>query len=387
MKNVYYVKLNDVCELITDGTHQTPTYSESGYIFLSSKNVTNGIIDWENIKYIPEELHKKLYERISPKVGDILLAKNGTTGIAALVDKNIIFDIYVSLALLRPKKNILSEYLLWAINNPYTKRKFQANLKGIGVPNLHLSSIKKTEIKFYDMTQQIYISNIMKKCKRIIDLKKQQLSELDRLVKFQFLKIFGDPILNEKNWKKIFLSDCCIINPKKNEIKLDDNFSLSFIGMADVSEKGKINTSNIKLYKKVKNGFTYFKENDVLFAKITPCMENGKGGIAKNLYNKIGFGSTEFHVLRPIENISNSYWLYYLTMLPFFRKNAEKNMTGSAGQKRVPVTYFQKTLIALPPIELQNKFADFVKQVDKSKVILGKALKSLSFGLNYYYML
>ena len=203
MKNVYYVKLNDVCELITDGTHQTPTYSESGYIFLSSKNVTNGIIDWENIKYIPEELHKKLYERISPKVGDILLAKNGTTGIAALVDKNIIFDIYVSLALLRPKKNILSEYLLWAINNPYTKRKFQANLKGIGVPNLHLSSIKKTEIKFYDMTQQIYISNIMKKCKRIIDLKKQQLSELDRLVKFQFLKIFGDPILNEKNWKKI----------------------------------------------------------------------------------------------------------------------------------------------------------------------------------------
>ena len=387
MKNVYYVKLNDVCELITDGTHQTPTYSESGYIFLSSKNVTNGIIDWENIKYIPEELHKKLYERISPKVGDILLAKNGTTGIAALVDKNIIFDIYVSLALLRPKKNILSEYLLWAINNPYTKRKFQANLKGIGVPNLHLSSIKKTEIKFYDMTQQIYISNIMKKCKRIIDLKKQQLSELDRLVKFQFLKIFGDPILNEKNWKKIFLSDCCIINPKKNEIKLDDNFSLSFIGMADVSEKGKINTSNIKLYKEVKNGFTYFKENDVLFAKITPCMENGKGGIAKNLYNKIGFGSTEFHVLRPIENISNSYWLYCLTMLPFFRKNAEKNMTGSAGQKRVPITYFQKTLIALPPIELQNKFADFVKQVDKSKVILGKALKSLSFGLNYYYML
>ena len=188
MKNFCYVKLNDVCELITDGTHQTPTYSDNGYIFLSSKNVTNGIIDWENIKYIPEELHKKLYERISPKIGDILLAKNGTTGIAALVDKNIIFDIYVSLALLRPKKNILPEYLLWAINNPYTKRKFQASLKGIGVPNLHLSYIKKTEIKFYDMPQQIYISNLMKKCKRIIDLKKQQLSELDKLVKKLVLK-------------------------------------------------------------------------------------------------------------------------------------------------------------------------------------------------------
>ena len=233
--------------------------------------------------------------------------------------------------------------------------------------NRHFKWLKELTFEIKDFNEQKKISNVLDKTLKILEIKRRQLSELDRLVKFQFLEIFGDPILNEKNWKKIFLSDCCVINPKKNEIKLDDNFSLSFIGMADVSEKGKINTSNIKLYKEVKNGFTYFKENDVLFAKITPCMENGKGGITKNLYNKIGFGSTEFHVLRPIENISNSYWLYYLTMLPFFRKNAEKNMTGSAGQKRVPVTYFQKTLIALPPIELQNKFADFVKQVDKSK--------------------
>ena len=244
----------------------------------------------------------------------------------------------------------------------------------VTIPSLTKTNLLDIKINLPDLSEQKKISNILDKILKILEIKKQQFSELDKLVKFQFLKIFGDPILNEKNWKKIFLSDCCIINPKKNEIKLDDNFSLSFIGMADVSEKGKINTSNIKLYKEVKNGFTYFKENDVLFAKITPCMENGKGGIAKNLYNKIGFGSTEFHVLRPIENISNSYWLYCLTMLPFFRKNAEKNMTGSAGQKRVPITYFQKTLIALPPIELQNKFADFVKQVDKSKFELQKSI-------------
>ena len=272
-----------------------------------------------------------------------------------------------------PKENIIFQKYLYYILK-FKEKEFNSIGTGTTFKAINKNQICETEFLLPNIEEQKKITLILENSEKLLKLKKQQLSEFDKLVKFQFLKIFGDPILNEKNWKKIFLSDCCIINPKKNEIKLDDNFSLSFIGMADVSEKGKINTSNIKLYKKVKNGFTYFKENDVLFAKITPCMENGKGGIAKNLYNKIGFGSTEFHVLRPIENISNSYWLYYLTMLPFFRKNAEKNMTGSAGQKRVPVTYFQKTLIALPPIELQNKFADFVKQVDKSKVELQKSI-------------
>ena len=263
-----------------------------------------------------------------------------------------------------PKENINIKYLYYNL----IKMNLSKYFTGSTIPHIYFKDYKKEKVFLRTLPEQEKISIILDKVSKILEMKKQQFLGLDSLVKFQFLKIFGDPILNEKNWKKVFLSDCCVINPKKNEIKLDDNFPLSFIGMADVSEKGKIKTSNIKLYKEVKNGFTYFKENDVLFAKITPCMENGKGGITKNLYNKIGFGSTEFHVLRPIENISNSYWLYYLTMLPFFRKNAEKNMTGSAGQKRVPVTYFQKTLIALPPIELQNKFADFVKQVDKSKV-------------------
>ena len=272
-----------------------------------------------------------------------------------------------------PKENIIFQKYLYYILK-FKEKEFNSIGTGTTFKAISKNQICETEFLLPNIEEQKKITLILENSEKLLKLKKQQLSELDRLVKFQFLKIFGDPILNEKNWKKIFLSDCCIINPKKNEIKLDDNFSLSFIGMANVSEKGKINTSNIKLYKEVKNGFTYFKENDVLFAKITPCMENGKGGIAKNLYNKIGFGSTEFHVLRPIENISNSYWLYCLTMLPFFRKNAEKNMTGSAGQKRVPVTYFQKTLIALPPIELQNKFADFVKQVDKSKVELQKSI-------------
>ena len=141
--------LQDVCEPIKDGTHQTPTYiddSINGFKFLSSKDVTTGKIDWNHLKYIPEELHNKLYKRISPRKGDILLAKNGTTGVAAIVDKDEAFDIYVSLALLRPLDIVASEYLCSAINSTETKKQFDGSLKGIGVPNLHLGEIKKTQI-------------------------------------------------------------------------------------------------------------------------------------------------------------------------------------------------------------------------------------------------
>ena len=141
--------LEELCEPIKDGTHNTPTYTddkENGFIFLSSKDVTSKYIDWEHTMYIPLELHNQLSKRISPRKGDILLAKNGTTGIAAIVDRDEIFDIYVSLALLRflPGYNIT--YMWAAINMPETKQQFDSRLKGVGVPNLHLGEIKKAMI-------------------------------------------------------------------------------------------------------------------------------------------------------------------------------------------------------------------------------------------------
>ena len=140
--------LQEVCEQIKDGTHQTPEYTEDkekGFKFLSSKDVTSGKIDWSNIKYVPESLHNELYARIAPKRGDVLLAKNGTTGVAALVDCDEVFDIYVSLALLRPI-SVDSIYLWAAVNSVETKHQFDESLKGIGVPNLHLGEIKKAKI-------------------------------------------------------------------------------------------------------------------------------------------------------------------------------------------------------------------------------------------------
>jgi len=192
------------------------------------------------------------------------------------------------------------------------------------------------------------------------------------IFKSEFVEMFGEPLVANGTP----LSECVYINPKKTEKKdWIPEFEVSFVPMPSVGEHGEISTSETRTYDKVKTGFTYFSENDVLFAKITPCMENGKGAIAKGLKNNIGFGSTEFHVLRPIENISNSYWVYYLTSFKEFRNFAEKKMTGSAGQKRVPVSAFNQILVNLPTMDLQNQFATFVQQIDKSKFVLHQQLK------------
>lgn len=141
-------KLKEVCEKITDGTHQTPKYFDKGYVFLSSRNVKSKIINWEKIKYIDKKQHLEMQKRISPRKGDILLAKNGTTGMAAIVDKDIPFDIYVSLALLRSAGDVLPEYLLEFINSKAANKQFSERTKGIGVQNLHLQEIREVLIKY-----------------------------------------------------------------------------------------------------------------------------------------------------------------------------------------------------------------------------------------------
>jgi type I restriction enzyme S subunit len=190
--------------------------------------------------------------------------------------------------------------------------------------------------------------------------------------------MFGDPVRNEKGFPLTALKDCCVINPRKSGDKsLRDGMEVSFVPMTAVSEKGAIDLSEIRLYEEVKMGFTYFAENDVLFAKITPCMENGKGAIAEDLCNGVGFGSTEFHVLRPVTGVSNPYWIYQIMAFDRFRKDAAANMTGSAGQRRVPASYLAEYTIGLPPLPLQHRFADFVRQADKSKFVVQKATKAL----------
>ena len=145
------------------------------------------------------------------------------------------------------------------------------------------------------------------------------------------------------------------VNPGHKGINILDSCEVTFLPMPLIKEEvNVIDPSLHKEYKQVKNGFTKFIEDDVLFAKITPCMENGKIAIAQNLFNKIGCGTTELHVLRPKIVETNKY-LFYFLIQERFRAFAKSKFQGAVGHLRVPSSIFSEFIYPLPPLAEQRR--------------------------------
>jgi type I restriction enzyme S subunit len=173
---------------------------------------------------------------------------------------------------------------------------------------------------------------------------------------------------------RVPLADVIQFNPRPPKGVLADDSEVSFVPMAAVEAgSGRIDASMVRTCGEVKKGFTYFAEGDVLFAKITPCMENGKSCVAKGLRNGVGFGSTEFHVLRPNADIDARY-LYHFVADAKFRREAAHHMTGAVGQKRVPVDFLRSAEIPLPALSEQRLI---VAEIEKQFSRLDEAVANL----------
>jgi type I restriction enzyme S subunit len=170
------------------------------------------------------------------------------------------------------------------------------------------------------------------------------------------------------------LSEAVAVNPKIDRTQLADDTPISFVPMAAVgAADGHIDTSTVRPYAEVKKGYTHFRENDVLFAKVTPCMENGKMAVARKLKNGMGFGSTEFHVLRPREGVDPHY-VYYFVSSQTFRKEAARHMTGAVGLRRVPSAFLEAAGIPLPALDVQR---EIVAELEKQFSRLDEAVANL----------
>jgi hypothetical protein len=195
-----------------------------------------------------------------------------------------------------------------------------------------------------------------------------------------------------KPWPVRVLSEVAEINPRRDRnLEREDDAPTSFVPMAAVNgEIGAIDKPDIRPFSEVRRGYTYFQEGDLLFAKITPCMENGKHAIARDLVGGIGFGSTEFHVVRCGEAIL-AEWLLLFLRQPEVLQNATTYFTGTAGQQRVPVSYLENLNVPVPPIETQRfvisemeKLRKAIRALESAATILhnatGAALPALLSG-------
>ncbi|MFN5168829.1 MAG: restriction endonuclease subunit S [Cyclobacteriaceae bacterium] len=182
-KGFPYHKLGDLSTKITDGEHKKPEYKDEGMPFISVKNITNGFLDFTECKYVSVEDFNKFTKRCKPELGDIVYTKVGATyGRACVVDTEKPFCLYVSVALIKPKKElILPKFLQYAINHPFVKRQADKSIKGSGVPDLHLIEIKSFEIPLPTVELQTVFAQIVEKTEALKTQYQQSLQELENL--------------------------------------------------------------------------------------------------------------------------------------------------------------------------------------------------------------
>lgn len=186
------------------------------------------------------------------------------------------------------------------------------------------------------------------------------------------------------SWAFAALREVTTISPKFNAEGTTDEQLVHFVPMAAASEDFcGIDASRTRPLCEVRKGYTFFAEGDVLFAKITPCMENGKGGLVPCLSHRFAFGSTEFHVLRPSEAIA-SQWLAHFLSQEEFRKVARHNMTGTAGQLRVPTKWLETVQFPVAPLPEQTRIVEKLEELLGSLDAAAAELKAAQRKLAHY---
>ena len=329
------------------------------------------VCDFEYGKGLPEE---KRIEGVYPVMGSngrvgfhneyliegpaIIIGRKGSAGEVVWEQENC-FPIDTTFYVKLKSQKIQLFYLFQILK----MLKLNEIKSGSGVPGLNRNDAYQLQIPIPPQEIQ---SQIIANC-QMIDNDVNQAE-----VNIENFKKEIETIIQKKFSKKYPLdkiSNLTLINPSKTEIRnIDDDIIVSFVEMASVSEDGFIDSSVDKPLKDLRKGsYTYFKENDIIIAKITPCMENGKCAIAVGLTNGIGMGSSEFHVIRTNEKIINKY-LFAILNRNEVRIEAEKNMTGSSGHRRVPASFYEKILIPVPPLKEQRQLIEEIENLE-SKII------------------
>ncbi len=336
---------------------------------LRNTNFRNtGLLNFDNVAEIDVE-EKQLPSRTLEK-GDIILEKSGggpdqPVGRVAYFDTDGIYSYSNFTCCIRiiNKTEVDSKYLWYFLHSQYSfgvTEKMQKQTTGIR--NLIMPEYKNLEIPLPPLATQrkivVILDEKFAKLREAKQLRQEALADTEKILSQTLREIFEKG--KEKVWEEKELEKVSFINPVKSEIKeISDNTQVSFIPMASVSDISQsIEAQQTKTLGEVRKGYTYFKRGDVILAKVTPCMENGKIAYTENLDYTYGFGSSEFHVIRANEDFVLPKFIYQILRTEDFRKEAKEKMTGTSGLKRVPKEFIEKYKILIPPLSEQQKIVD-----------------------------
>lgn len=346
--------------------------------------LNSGAVNQKRIKTASDFITEKALQNSSAKwvpKGALVMALAGqgkTKGTVALLEIDATCNQSMA-AIVPDEKKVKSDYLFYWLDCNYERIRGLAgdeqrdglNLEIIGsICTPMPSSFEQTQIaRFLDYQAALIDTIIAKKQKLIELLEEYRKSVINEAVTKGLnpqapMKDSGVEWLGEvpEHWSVRQMKYIAELNPSKSEIPggCGPDTIVSFLPMEKVGEDWSFDLTSTARLGDVSNGLTYFRNGDIIIAKITPCFENGKGALLANLVNSIGFGSTEFHTIRP-GNV-NARFLFYVTRSDYFMANGESFMTGSAGQKRVPTSFVNEFFVPLPMEVEQEEIATYLDE-------------------------
>lgn len=364
-------KLGDVVNFERGLTYtKTDEVNFSGSAVLRANNINLGTasLDFSEIKYINDIV--KIPESKKVVKGSIIVCtasgSKSHLGKIALIDKDYDYAFGGFMGQITPKKEIISKFLFYILTSNEYKKFISKLSNGMNINNLKFDDLKKFNLPIPSIFEQHRIVKILDKVFGELAKAKENTEKNLQNAKDLFESYSQSVYTNiDEAWEKKKLIDIFQIKPQKKEAreKLKDNDLVSFVPMEDLGIKSKeFNCIKERKLKDVSGSYTYFANEDVLLAKITPCFENGKLGIAHNLKNGIGFGSSEYIVFRSKGEVISDY-LYYFLAREQYRKEGTKRMSGAVGHKRVSKEYIEETILPFPKSLSEQK--SIVKKLDE----------------------
>lgn len=354
---------------------------EEGILSLGGEHIDNvsGYIILDSPKYIPENYYNSS-EKGKVQKNDILICKDGArTGKVAIVRNE--FDnrpamLNEHVFLLRSGNDTVQHYTFQILYSPIGQALLKSYISGSAQGGLNSTNLKQIKIPIPPIDIQ---NQIIAECEKIdeeYNTTRMSIESYRKKIENLFNEL--EIISTRGGYKLVKLSSLCMRNMPKSEVAtLDDDTIISFVEMASVSNFGYIDVMDDKTLGEVKKGgYTYFAEGDIIIAKITPCMENGKCAIAKGLKNHIGFGSSEFHTFRCNDKVKTEFLFGYLNRSSI-RKRAAENMTGASGHRRVPIEFYENIDIPLLDIAQQNEVVAKAQEIEEKIAESQKLLEAL----------
>ena len=357
------------------------------YVHLRTHNIS---IDWTlNFDLIVEIDQKKVdIKKNYIQKWDILFNNTNSKELVwktALVDKNYPYAYSNHITKFQLKEGYSPKYIVFFLNYLWGRGYFQEKCnKWIWQAWFNNSMLKEIQIPLPPLEEQkkivAYLDELNATISKLKSEYQSQLVMLDEMRNSSLdLAFLGsrERVYNLNNWKWVKLGDVVTLCPKKSQIaSISDDLKISFVPMADLSQEEMLfETKEVRTLGEVRKGYTYFEDRDVLLAKVTPCFENGKCGVARDLKNGIWFWSSEFFVFRMAESILPEYF-YYFVSGKWFRKEWAKNMGWAVGLQRVKQEWIKNVEIPLPDLETQSQIVSHLDQVHQQITMLKTQVNS-----------